>query len=335
MKSVAGQPPTQTGRMNTTAPLMPVASGDQVVISRPFPLPLATLMTLLRIRMGFPAETFTMAVQPLLEGHQAALGDQPTAHSVVLAIRALDIRRERILPPNAPPEVVGALAPRWTYAVVVASLLRGLRDDGQEDAWGLFETTVPLEVRSWLEQDGQVWDAFGRSFAVSAGSANPISQIVEAAAGTGQLADQEVQRTPVDPIPQGLGGDFMRWVRSGLKDRSLVVNTPEALVHRVPDGLLLLSPGIFRVFLLSHAEQTLGAREVPETVADPLRHLQREVFKLGWHVNSDSGVTLQAYVWCHGPKLGVKVHGVLISPAQRLAEVLPAVNAALKRQAPA
>ena len=292
-------------------------------------------MTLIRIRMGFPVETFALAVQPLVEGLESAVGDLCAARSAELAIRALDIRRERILPLHAPPEVVGALAPRWTYAVVVASLLRGLRDDGQEDAWGLFETTVPLEVRSWLEQDGQVWDAFGRCFAGSAGSANPINQIVEAAAGAGRLAAQEVHPESADPIPPGLGGDFMRWVRSGLKDRSLVINTPEALVHRVPDGLLLLSPGIFRVYLLSHAEQTGGAREVPETVADPLRHLQREVFKLGWHVNSDSGVTLHAYVWRDGPKLGVKVHGVLISPAQRLAEPLPSVNEALERQTPA
>jgi hypothetical protein len=292
-------------------------------------------MTLIRIRMGFPVETFALAVQPLVEGLESAVGDLCAARSAELAIRALDIRRDRILPPHAPPEVVCALAPRWTYAVVVASLLRGLRDDGQEDAWGLFETTVPLEVRSWLEQDGQVWDAFGRCFAGSAGSANPINQIVEAAAGAGRLAAQEVHPESADPIPPGLGGDFMRWVRSGLKDRSLVINTPEALVHRVPDGLLLLSPGIFRVYLLSHAEQTGGAREAPQMVADPLRHLQREVFKLGWHVNSDSGVTLHAYVWRDGPKLGVKVHGVLISPAQRLAEPLPPVNEALERQTPA
>ena len=296
------------------------------------PMPLSSLMTLMRIRMGLPVETFARAVQPLMQGLEATVGDLGAARAAELAIRSLDIRRERILPPHAPPEVVGALAPRWTYAVVVTSLLRGLRDDGQEDAWGLFETTVPLEVRNWLEQDGQVWDAFGRCFAGSAGSTNPISQIVEEAAGAGPSAERVVHPVSEDPIPPGLGGDFMRWVRSGLKDRSLVINTPEALVHRVPEGLLLLSPGIFRVFLLSAAEQSGGAREAPHTVPDPLRHLQREVFKLGWHVNGDSGVTLQAYVWRDAPKLGVKVHGVLISPAQRLAESLPPVNAALAKQ---
>jgi hypothetical protein len=314
---------------------MPGTTGDQGVLSRPCPLPLASLKTLLRVRMGFPDETFTMAVQPLLKGHQAALGDQPTAHSVVLAIRALDIRRERILPPNAPPEVVGALAPRWTYAMVVASLLRCLRDDGQELAWGLFETTVPPEVLNWLEQDRQVWDALRRSLVGSAGDANPISQIVETAADCGPFAAQAVRPPTADSMPHGLGGDFMRWVRSGLKDRSLVINTPEALVHRVPEGLLLLSPGIFRVFLPSNAEQSGGPREGLGTLADPLRHLQREVFKLGWHLTGEGGVTLHAYVWRDGPKFGVKVHGVLISPAQRLAEPLPAVNTALERQAPA
>ena len=127
-----------------------------------------------------------------------------------MAIRSLDIRRERILPPHAPPEVVGALAPRWTYAVVVASLLRGLRDDGQEDAWGLFETTVPPEVLNGLEQDRQVWDAWSRSLVGSAGDANPISQIGEAAAGCSPFAAQAGRPPTADPMPVGLGGAVMR-----------------------------------------------------------------------------------------------------------------------------
>ena len=39
------------------------------------PMPLSSLMTLMRIRMGLPVETFARAVQPLMQGLEATVGD--------------------------------------------------------------------------------------------------------------------------------------------------------------------------------------------------------------------------------------------------------------------
>src|SRR5262249_229556 len=43
-----------------------------------------------------------------------------------VANRALDFRRGQILPRGAAPEVIGAQAHRWSYAVFVAALLHGI-----------------------------------------------------------------------------------------------------------------------------------------------------------------------------------------------------------------
>ena len=91
-------------------------------------------VALLRARLAFPREVFDVLVEPVIRGlagcvpssryGDAAADTQPLGRSVRLALRALAIRRDRILPPNAPPERVGELAHRWTYAVLLAAMLR-------------------------------------------------------------------------------------------------------------------------------------------------------------------------------------------------------------------
>ncbi|MFN8041795.1 MAG: TraI domain-containing protein, partial [Mycobacterium sp.] len=97
----------------------------------------ANLIVLLRVRMGFPAESFALAARPLIDGYAEFVQLRPIPGSgryggpggqlqrgLVTALRALDHRRGQILPRSAPPEILGALAHRWTYAVFAAALLR-------------------------------------------------------------------------------------------------------------------------------------------------------------------------------------------------------------------
>jgi hypothetical protein len=87
----------------------------------------ANLIVLLRVRMGFPAESFALAARPLIDGYAEFVQLRPIPGSarydgpggqlqrgLVTALRALDHRRGQILPRNAPPEILGALAHRWT-----------------------------------------------------------------------------------------------------------------------------------------------------------------------------------------------------------------------------
>ena len=94
-----------------------------------------------RITMGFPAEVFARVVWPVLEGYAAFVQLLPATgssqhrqpggglrHGLELTARALRQRRGQILPRGAAPEVIGAHAHRWTYAVLVAALVAAARD---------------------------------------------------------------------------------------------------------------------------------------------------------------------------------------------------------------
>jgi conjugal transfer pilus assembly protein TraI len=44
---------------------------------------------------------------------------------------------------------------------------------------------------------------------------------------------------------------FLQWLRQGLNEKTLLINVVNARVHTVPEGVLLVSPGIFKDFNLS------------------------------------------------------------------------------------
>ena len=46
--------------------------------------------------------------------------------------------------------------------------------------------------------------------------------------------------------PLDLGQTFLAWLKQGLVSGELPMNTVNARVHRVREGVLLVSPGIFR-----------------------------------------------------------------------------------------
>lgn len=102
-------------------------------------LGLVNAVGVLRIKLAFPAEVFALAARPLIEGYSEFLQMLPVQRmgssrfgrpggqlqrGLTTALRALDRRRGQILPRGAAPEVIGAQAHRWTYAIFVAALLR-------------------------------------------------------------------------------------------------------------------------------------------------------------------------------------------------------------------
>jgi len=325
----------------------------------------ANLIVLLRVRMGFPAESFALAARPLIDGYAEFVQLRPIPGSgryggpggqlqrgLVTALRALDHRRGQILPRNAPPETLGALAHRWTYAVLAAALLRDVGSEPSTDAAGRFEGWVPGLIQRWLGEDAAL---VAELRAVLTGAADPSSAIAELVkrAATGarpatavsvppdapepQSSAAEATSEPTLATPEGSGPEFldgvddtgserarrfMAWVKQGVADGTLPVNVRGALVHRVEDGLLLASPGIFRAFV--RREGT--GRDEPR---DAAKRLQREVLRAGWHLRTDGGVNLHGYAWRHDGGQDVRIHGVVILAPARFVDPLPPVNPAL------
>jgi hypothetical protein len=327
----------------------------------------ANVIVLLRIRMGFPAETFSVAVQPLIDGFAAFVQLESVAGSaryggpggqllrgLVTALRALDVRRGQILPRNAPPEDLGALAHRWSYVVFAAALLRDVSAAQPDVALLIFERCVPPSMLAWLAEHPPL---IGELRAVLAGRADASSAIAHLVgrAATGARPILEPTATPVpmesDHSPPGMdaaagrsapaadepefledvappGSErpqrFLQWLRQGISDGTLPVNTHGALVHGVEEGLLLASPGIFRAFI---RHEGVGKGES----GDADKRLQREVLRERSHLRTEGGVNLHAYAWKREGRPSACIHGIVILDPRRIVDPVPAINTELVR----
>ena len=327
----------------------------------------ANLIVLLRVRMGFPAESFALAARPLIDGYAEFLQLRPMPGSsryggpggqlqrgLVTALRALDHRGGQILPRNAPPEILGALAHRWTYAVFAAALLRDAGRAQLDDSMRMFERWVPPIVQAWLAEHPPLMAELRAVLVGRAVASSAIAELVERAvtgtrssvkatlppAQTTSIAGAvkaSVETAPIAPEadgPEFLDGvdaagaerprRFMEWVRQGIADGTLPVNMRGALVHGVEDGLLLASPGIFRAFI---RRDGAGQSEP----GDAAKRLQREVLRAGWHLRADGGVNLHGYAWKQDGRAAARIHGVVILAPQRFVDPVPPINPALVR----
>lgn len=327
----------------------------------------ANLIVLLRVRMGFPAESFALAARPLIDGYAEFVQLQPMPGSrryggpggqllrgLVSALRALDYRRGQILPRNAPPEILGALAHRWTYAVFAAALLRDVGGGPSDDRVRMFERWVTPIVQAWLAEHPPLIAELRAVLVGRADASSAIAELVErAATGARPRAEVAVPRAQTESIasaveasvetapiateangPEFLDGvdaagaerprRFIEWVRQGIADGTLPVNVRGALVHGVEDGLLLASPGIFRAFIRRD-----GAGQADP--ADAAKRLQREVLRTGWHLRTDGGVNLHGYAWRQDGRAAARIHGIVILSPSRFFDPVPAINPALVR----
>ena len=327
----------------------------------------ANLIVLLRVRMGFPAESFALAAQPLIDGYAEFVQLRPIPASgryggpggqlqrgIVTALRALDHRRGQILPRNAPPEILGALAHRWTYAVFAAALLRDVGGGPSDNRVRMFERWVPPVVQAWLDEHPPLMAELRAVLVGRADASSAIAELVERAATGARprieatvphtqtesfagAVEASVETAPIAPEadgPEFLDGvdaagaerprRFMEWMRQGIADGTLPVNVRGALVHGVEDGLLLASPGIFRAFVRCDGP---GQAEP----GDAARRLQREVLRTGWHLRADGGVNLHGYAWKQDGRAAARIHGVVILSPGRFFDPVPAINPALVR----
>jgi len=385
----------------------------------------ATLIELLRIKLGFPREVFERAVSPVIEGYaefvqlppasesqQHANPDDLFTRALDVASRALDYRRGQILPRGAAPEVIGAQAHRWTYAVFVAALLCGVGknrlDVHERLAAQLFDRLVPPSILEWLAGDPALMrELLAFLSGANSAQAGAISALVLRAAvesGSGDLlqrgrADLTVQEAaPVansrdvmavsgfdgrstnpsttvaaqpdaataapnesappneeteyledfdeergGPVEQFRTTDpalaqtseaarrFIGWVQQGLSERTLRVNEAGALVHFVNEGMLLVSPRIFREFAKRFGED--GNRGPANAPGEPDigKFIQRQVLRAGWHLRANKGVNILTYQVMRGDRAVSRLSGVVIRSPARFVNPVPSVNPVLAR----
>ncbi|EGT5656606.1 DNA-binding domain-containing protein [Citrobacter braakii] len=109
---------------------------------------------------------------------------------------------------------------------------------------------------------------------------------------------------------------FMGWLRKGIAEHRLVVNDTLARVHMVDGAVLLVSPGIFILYVKSTTGQT----------GEEWRQLQKDFQKLQLHRRSRDGVNIWD-IEVRGPRRTRTVKGYLLyNPAEIFGSAVPEDN---------
>lgn len=127
---------------------------------------------------------------------------------------------------------------------------------------------------------------------------------------------------------------FMGWVQEGLASGRMRFNESGALVHFVPEGMLLVSPRIFREFAKVHGEDGKGTAAGGEA-AQQGKGIQRQLLRAAWHVQVDKGVNILTYRVVRGGRPISQLSGVVIEQPARFVNPVPPANPVLVRTAPA
>ncbi len=123
--------------------------------------------------------------------------------------------------------------------------------------------------------------------AAVAASPSPVATVIEAPAFT----------KPVD-----LGQAFLEWLKAGLASGALPINTVNARVHRVREGVLLVSPGIFRDYGIA--------------VQAPWASIQKRFQKLRIHRKTPKGFNIWKYSVV-GERRTRELKGILVDDAEK------------------
>ncbi len=128
---------------------------------------------------------------------------------------------------------------------------------------------------------------------------------------------------------------FMNWIAGGIKDGSILINEARAPVHFVREGMLLVSPRIFRDFARRFGEDGNGAAQSGNADEPSLgKEIQRLVLRAGWHRKTDHGNNIQSYEVIQNGRPVSGLYGVLITKPQRFLSPVPAANPLLVREVP-
>lgn len=137
-------------------------------------------------------------------------------------------------------------------------------------------------------------------------------------------AEKTVRNTPQPPSEAALR--FMAWLQQGLAGGAIAYNETGAMVHFAAEGMLLVSPRIFRHFAERFGEKGDGT---PSTLAaDKLgTGIQREVIKAGWHELGPRKTNVHRYqVVRRGGQAGSSLSVMIIRAPQRFIEPVPPAN---------
>ena len=111
-----------------------------------------------------------------------------------------------------------------------------------------------------------------------------------------------VTEAPAFTKPMDLGQAFLAWLKQGLVSGELPINTVNSRVHRVREGVLLVSPGIFRDYGIA--------------VQAPWASIQKRFQKLRLHRKTPEGFNIWNYTVV-GERRTRELKGILVEDPEK------------------
>lgn len=106
--------------------------------------------------------------------------------------------------------------------------------------------------------------------------------------------------------PDDLGEAFLSWLVAGIASKKLDYNNPGTRIHVVPEGVLLVSPGLFQDF----------AKE-PDASDSSWDKVQKRFLKLGLHERTANGMNVHRYI-VTGQNRSTAINGILVRDVGRI-----------------
>jgi hypothetical protein len=124
----------------------------------------------------------------------------------------------------------------------------------------------------------------------------------------------------------------MSWLREGVREGRLRINDPAGPLHFVPEGLLLVSPRIFREYakVVAREQANAGAEAIEE--ADLVKATQRQLLRHDWHLQEAGGNNMIAYQLVEHGRPGGQLSGIVILNPQAFGIPAHPPNPALVRR---
>jgi hypothetical protein len=149
--------------------------------------------------------------------------------------------------------------------------------------------------------------------------------------------DRSITLRDGDRLPRPNAERFIAWVQEGIANGALPYNESMARVHFVPEGMLLVTPAVFRDFAQAHPEAIDQAPGEDGRVPEPWKQVQRDFQKSGYPVTADSGGAGRSFLLHYTIKGagGRQLSVMLVPEPERFFNPVPPPNAMiLSKQKP-
>lgn len=258
--------------------------------------------------------------------------DKQILHALDRAIVALKLRQGCMLPLNSDAETCYREQDAWTLAVFLVALLNNLRSEFLEMNLGM--KLISQDCMDFLyEFKHSVFGEFAKCFRNNENHENnPIDRIISRAENIVNIQlnkkrkQTNIQLKTGDIKSDNIYGEFIAWIKLGISQQKFSINKKNSIVHRVTDGLFLVTPEIVQIFFKTN---NFGEFLINVGYQDRVKDFLDQIPKKGLFIRHQNGSFIHEYYNGNWDATNY-IAGLLIKYSQLNLEKKLPVNNALK-----